>query len=195
MEIDESAGQRVAGEPGLIARAQCFPLLGESFMVISGSATNSSEPESMMMLMRGCRSLRNERNGIALSENTRLGDCAIEREFAGCFLHDLAEDAEVLLEAVGVECGHHASHAQLRYVDDHLARPETGTGPVPFCLPSHATDNNVRAQPSKVHVQFADGSVGCDEQGQNIEPLGALAGIDKANRLPCCFACQGESFG
>ncbi len=123
-----------------------------------------------------------------------MRDRAIERQLAAGLLDDLSENAEILLERIGIEGGHDAAHAKLRDIDDHLAGTKGRARPGTLRLPRNAANNDIWAQTTKVHAEPADRSIGGHEQRQDIEPSGVLAGVHEAHGFTGGPASEGERF-
>jgi len=103
-------------------------------------------------------------------------DPAVERDLPVELVDDVLEDAEVLLERVGVERRHHAARAEPRHRDGGApaADRQHAAGPEPLAEAVDAADDDVRPEPAAVEPDVLDRAVGRDEQRQDVEPPGAI---------------------
>src|SRR5205809_624136 len=80
----------------------------------------------------------------------------------------------VLLERIGIECGHDAALPQVLHANDHVADPQPRALPGALVQPGDATDHDVGPQAPPIGAQGPDCPVGRDEQGEYIEPFKAV---------------------
>jgi hypothetical protein len=73
--------------------------------------------------------LAKQLNGIAHMDLAAVNHATIQRKFATEFLDDLPEYTVILLEGVGVKCGHHAATAQVLHANQNVSDAQTFARP------------------------------------------------------------------
>ena len=107
-------------------------------------------------------------------DDTAPDDPAVESEFTPEGVSDVAVHIGVDFAGVGVDGGDDAPLAERVDTDECVADGERLARPGGFGVGGDARNQEVRTKPSDVVAEGIDGSVGGDEEVENIEPLGPV---------------------
>ena len=95
---------------------------------------------------------------------------------------DSEEHLYVLQGRVRVERRHHASAPQADQTNDGAAHVEVAALPIPLGEPGDAADEEVRPKTSRIVTERRDRTVGGQQQGKDVELLGAIVAHEVRSR-------------
>ena len=91
------------------------------------------------------------------------------------FVVDPLQDAQVLLERVGVECRHHAAHPPVAHADEGAARAQAVARPAGLVERGRARDQDVRPEAPAIDAQHLDHPGRQDRERQHVIALTVIA--------------------
>src|SRR5438105_8969397 len=120
-----------------------------------------------------CRRRRRGKNfySIADPNSARHKHRTIERDCSFQLANDANQHGAILCQSIGVVGGHDAALPQLRSVDAHIADSDYLSRPVPFSQALNSADQNIGAKAAAIKRAMVDGSVGGDQQREDIKTL------------------------
>jgi hypothetical protein len=113
----------------------------------------------------------NQFDAVADMNLAALYQVAVQGQLAIEFPHYFFEYATVLQLRIWIEGSHHAAHAKILDADNDFSDFQALPLPRALVQTVHATDDNIRTEPSAIVAEGRDGAIGCYQQRQYVEAL------------------------
>src|SRR6266446_1055234 len=126
-------------------------------------------------------------HGIADGDTAWRYDMAVETEPTVKFPSDPPQHTQVLLTGIRVKRGHDAARAEVFHPDNDRTNPQLGSFPPSFREPRHVSDNQIRPESPEVVTHGREHSVGCYQQGKDIETVVRLVLNQAGSRSRRCL--------